>query len=288
MAETTPNEGAEAGADLVAAARDRGVQQLEGAKGQLAEGAERVAAAVDRTADALEDDGDQAISGFGHSVASLMRQLAGGLRERDVDDFARELADLARRNPGVFLAGSVALGFGIARFFKARVPQSSSTYRDGGWQSTDAWSRSRQAARSDRAYDAEEDLDLSANSTQRRDTLGDASYGSSGSQLDSGRQDRSSSQTCGAAQTGSSQGGSAAQGAGASRDDEQHGNAPKSRQSPKHKAKPQRASSGGSQHQTPSTEPPSTDPKGAGTATGSTDSAFTGGTGGGALRGGKS
>src|SRR5688500_4080222 len=156
MAETTPNEGAEVGADLVAAARDRGVEQLEGAKGQLAEGAERVAAAVDRTADALEGDGDKAISGFGHSVASLMRQLAGGLRERDVDDFARELADLARRNPGVFLAGSVALGFGIARFFKARVPQSSSMYRDGGWQSTDAWSRSREAARGDRAYDAEE------------------------------------------------------------------------------------------------------------------------------------
>ena len=244
MAETTPNEGAEVGADLVAAARDRGMEQLEGAKSQLAEGAERVAAAVDRTADSLEGDGDNAISGFGHSVASLMRQLAGGLRERDVEDFARELADLARRNPGVFLAGSVALGFGIARFFKARAPQSSSMYLDGGGQSTGAWQRSRDSARDDRADDAEEQLDLSANSTQRRDAQSDAS-----------QHDR---------------------------------NASKSRQSSKHKAKSQRASSGGSQHQPPSTEPPSTDPKSAGAATGSTDSAFTGGTGGGALRGGKS
>jgi hypothetical protein len=277
MAETTRNEGAEVGADLVAAARDRGMQELEGAKGQLAEGAERVASAVDRTADALEEDGDNAISGFGHSVASLMRQLAGGLRERDVEDFARELADLARRNPGVFLAGSVALGFGIARFFKARVPQSS--YRDAGWQSG-GWQESQEFSGGNRAYDAEEHLDLSATSTQRRETQSGASRGS-------GWRDDSNTQAGSLQGTSSSQSGSApSQGDETSRDDEQH--AAKPRQSSKHKVKPQRASSGASQHQSPSTEPPSTDPKAAGTTTGSTDSAFTGGTGGGALRGGKS
>src|SRR5690349_11023200 len=107
MAETTRDDKAQDGADVAAALRDRGMEQIEGAKGQLAEGAERVAAAVERTADDLEGDGDNAISGFGRSVASLMRQLAGGLRERDVAEFAGELAQLARRNPGVFLAGSV-------------------------------------------------------------------------------------------------------------------------------------------------------------------------------------
>ena len=67
MAETTLNEQAQNGADLAAAVRDRGIEQIEGAKGQLAEGAERVAAAVERTAGELEDDGDKAISGFGRS-----------------------------------------------------------------------------------------------------------------------------------------------------------------------------------------------------------------------------
>lgn len=167
MAETTGND------DLAAAVRDRGMEHLEGAKGQLAEGAERVAAAVDRTAEQLEEDGDNAISGFGHSVASLMRQLAGGLRERDVEDFARELATLARRNPGVFLAGSVALGFGIARFFKARSPQSSQVRGDEGGQSTGGSWGTRESTRPEREYDAEERLDLSANSTQRRDSSQD-------------------------------------------------------------------------------------------------------------------
>jgi hypothetical protein len=122
MAESTTGRLPQDAGDIAAAVRDRGVEEIEGAKGRLAEGAERVAAAVEHTADELEGDGDEAVSGFGRSVASLMRQLAGGLRERDVEQFAGELATLARRNPGVFLAGSVAVGFGVARFFKARAP----------------------------------------------------------------------------------------------------------------------------------------------------------------------
>ena len=183
MAETTPEDKAQTGADIAAAVRDRGMEKMEGAKGQLADGAERVAAAVERTAGELEADGDNAISGFGHSVASVMRQLAGGLRERDIEEFARELAALARRNPGVFLAGSVALGFGIARFFKAGMPPSSETRRswDGGWQSSQRSTRGRgeydpeeyDASEYDASeYDAEEyeeRLDLSSSSTERSD-----------------------------------------------------------------------------------------------------------------------
>jgi len=227
MAETTGND------DLAAAVRDRGMEQLDGAKGQLAEGAERVAAAVDRTAEQLEGDGDNAISGFGHSVASLMRQLAGGLRERDVEDFARELAALARRNPGVFLAGSVALGFGIARFFKARTPQSQMRVDEGRQSAGGDWG-TRESTRPEREDDAEERLNLSANSAQRRDSSQDS--------------------------------------------------ASKSR-STKHRAKPQRASTGSSQQPPPSAEPSSTGAEPTSATADSKDSAFPGG---GTLRGGES
>lgn len=173
MAPTIRNETGQDRGDLSKAAIDRGMEQLENAKGQLAEGAERVAAAMERTADDLDGDGEGAISGFGRSVASLTRQLAGGLRERDVEEFAHELSLLARRNPGVFLAGSVALGFGIARFFKARTPSSfdgqsgrvaSDAWQDGdrefGGPQYESMDRSSDA---DRRYDAEDGLDFSAN-----------------------------------------------------------------------------------------------------------------------------
>lgn len=214
MAETTTEDKAQDGADVAAALRDRGMEQMEGAKGQLAEGAERVAAAVERTADELEGEGDNAISGFGHSVASLMRQLAGGLRERDVAEFAGELAQLARRNPGVFLAGSVALGFGIARVFKAQPPHPS-TRRTDGWQSGDGWQGARASSRTEREYDDEERLDLSATAARPSNEPP-----STPPQNDTAQRS-------------------------AEARDEQERNAAKSRQAEKRKAKPQRASGSG-------------------------------------------
>ncbi len=221
MAETTREEKAQDGADVAAALRDRGIEQVEGAKGQLAEGAERVAAAVERTADDLEGDGENAISGFGRSVASLMRQLAGGLRERDVAEFAGELAQLARRNPGVFLAGSVALGFGIARVFKAKTPpqperRTEDRQSAGEWQS---WRDS--SSRTEREFDDEERLDLSATAARPTDT----------SQSDTSLANSAAS-------------------------DEQERSAGKSRQGQRHKAKPQRASSSGAQQPSSSEAPP--------------------------------
>lgn len=223
MAETSTEEKSQDGGDVAAALRDRGMEHIEGAKGQLAEGAERVAAAVERTADHLEDDGDNAISGFGRSVASLMRQLAGGLREADVAEFTGELAQLARRNPGVFLAGSVALGFGIARVFKARAPaqwaRPSEGMPAGGWQSSSDWSESR------RGFEDEERLDLSAAAARSSD-----------------KAQSDTSQVSGAASDAHDQ------------------SAVKSRQADKRKAKPQRASSPAAQQPTSSSETTPKDP----------------------------
>ena len=207
MAEPTQNERTQGAAGLAAAARDRGMEQLEGAKGQLAEGAERVAAAVERTADELDGDGDGALSGFGHSVASLMRQLAGGLRERDVEEFARELADLARRNPGVFLAGSVALGFGIARFFKARAPRTAER-GDSGWHDSGDWRSSPERNRREdfdrrEDYDGDESLDLSG-ATRAADTDENAAGDSSSqTQTDAAADSRYAAVDAGASSTSS-------------------------------------------------------------------------------------
>ena len=106
-------------AELADVARERGREQLDSAKQPVADRAEQIADAVESTADQLEQNGGGAIGGYGRSLATMMRQLAGGLRERDVDEFARELASFARQHPGAFLAGSVALGFGLSRFLKA-------------------------------------------------------------------------------------------------------------------------------------------------------------------------
>ena len=66
---------------------------------------------------------------------------------------------MARRNPGVFLAGSVALGFGVARFFKARPPRAQNDYVRGDWQDAEA------ASADTIDDDTQESLDLSGTSS---------------------------------------------------------------------------------------------------------------------------
>jgi hypothetical protein len=106
--------------EVARAARDEGRRALDDVKSRAADRAEEMARAADAAADELEKSGDASISGYGHSLASMMRQLAGGLRDRDIEDFAAELAQFARRHPAAFLAGSVAVGFGVARVLKAQ------------------------------------------------------------------------------------------------------------------------------------------------------------------------
>lgn len=143
--------------EAMAAARDYGRDALENAKSRLADGADRAAGAAERIANGLEDEsGQNPISDLGRNLADAIRRLAGGTREHDVELIARELGQLARRKPGVFLAGSVALGFGLARFLKAR-PQSGASMGDGV----------RRRSASERGYDAEDALDMSENAQRR-------------------------------------------------------------------------------------------------------------------------
>jgi len=145
MSDTTRYEGREAvkedlqharreASELAGAAMDRGRERASEVKDRVADQAERIAEAVETTADELESNDGGMLSGYGRSVASMMRQLAGGLRERDVDAFATELADFARRNPAAFLAGSVALGFGLSRFLKASGGREHYEDYDGGFE----------------------------------------------------------------------------------------------------------------------------------------------------------
>jgi hypothetical protein len=105
-------------------AQRRGREEADDLKQRAADKAEEIADALDTGADDLEGNGGEALSSYGHSMADVMRRLAGGLREHDIEDFAAELSEYARRNPAVFLAGSVALGFGISRFLKASSSRS--------------------------------------------------------------------------------------------------------------------------------------------------------------------
>lgn len=67
----------------------------------------------------LEDKNTLGMSDYLTDMAASMTGLAGNLRGKSAEQLLHDAADLARSNPTLFIAGSVAIGFGLSRFLKA-------------------------------------------------------------------------------------------------------------------------------------------------------------------------
>ena len=67
----------------------------------------------------LESKDTLGMSDYLSDMAESMSGLAGSLRGKSAEQLLHDGADLARNNPALFIAGSIALGFGLSRFLKA-------------------------------------------------------------------------------------------------------------------------------------------------------------------------
>jgi len=112
--------------DMKAKARDAGEQvknqgkaQLDSYRGTAADELEKVAQSAKAAAAELENQDSTGLSSYVSDVAQSMVNLADNLRGKSVDELVGEVNRLARNNPGLFIAGSVALGFGLTRFARA-------------------------------------------------------------------------------------------------------------------------------------------------------------------------
>lgn len=105
---------------LAQQARERGHERIDPARQAGADSIERIADGVREAASQLEQD--ESVGNLSQHFARLadgMTRVASGLREKSGDDLVREVGRLARENPTVFVAGSVALGFALTRFGRA-------------------------------------------------------------------------------------------------------------------------------------------------------------------------
>jgi hypothetical protein len=111
-------------------ARQRGKEKLEKGKEAAAEQVQQLAGAVGDVAGRLQND---TLAGYASDLGQRISRFADGLQQRSVDELAEEARALARRNPTVFLLGSVALGVALSRFLKA----SARRQRAAAWQQSD-------------------------------------------------------------------------------------------------------------------------------------------------------
>ncbi|KPG95600.1 hypothetical protein AEQ67_20470 [Pseudomonas sp. RIT-PI-q] len=100
--------------------RDTAADQIEA----LAQGAKSFVSEI-------ESKDTLGMSDYLSDMAESMSGLAGNLRGKSAEQLLHDAADLARNNPALFIAGSVALGFGLSRFLKAGSAPAA-TFPDAG------------------------------------------------------------------------------------------------------------------------------------------------------------
>ncbi len=100
-------------------AKAQGRDQFEQFRGTAADQLEKVAQSAKAAASELEQQDSTGLSHYVSDMAQSMVRFADDLRGKSADDLLRDVNTLARNNPALFIAGSIALGFGLTRFAKA-------------------------------------------------------------------------------------------------------------------------------------------------------------------------
>lgn len=101
--------------------RDMAADQLEG----LVEGAQSAASA-------MEGRDTFGLSQGLADVATSLGEFADRMRNKSAEELLQEGARVARENPMLFLAGTVAVGFALSRFLRASAPSGVTTSSDEG------------------------------------------------------------------------------------------------------------------------------------------------------------
>jgi hypothetical protein len=102
----------------------------------LKQGKEAAADQTDTVADALRETADHlgernaSLAEYAQRLSEGVARVADHVRHRSLDELAADVQTLARRNPAVFLVGSVAVGLALSRFMKARSERSGESESD--------------------------------------------------------------------------------------------------------------------------------------------------------------
>jgi hypothetical protein len=99
-------------------ARQRLHAEADARKGAAASQAKSVSSALESAAGQLGDSPEWLRSAFRQGAQTLQR-FADTIEQKDSRQLTRDVQQLAREHPGVFLAGCAAAGFAAARVLKA-------------------------------------------------------------------------------------------------------------------------------------------------------------------------
>jgi len=96
----------------------------EEGKSRLERGKTTAADQVDQFANAIKSAGTElngtpTLASYANELATSITNFSSRLRDGSIEDLAADMQQAARRNPGLFIAGGLALGIVLARLVKA-------------------------------------------------------------------------------------------------------------------------------------------------------------------------
>ena len=118
MATTDRTQGSSGKTGITERIKQDGRDKIESTKRSAADQIEQVAHALSRAGEELNQS-QPTLANYASQFSSTVNTLATRLRDGNLDELIDETRELARRNPTMFLAGGVALGFALSRFLKA-------------------------------------------------------------------------------------------------------------------------------------------------------------------------
>lgn len=107
---------------LAGQAKSEARDKVDEMRGTAADKIQTLADSAKAAASELEDDDIGHLSTYVEELAQSLGQLSSNMREKTGDDLLHEVSRLAHSNPALFVTGSIAIGFGLARFAKASEP----------------------------------------------------------------------------------------------------------------------------------------------------------------------
>ena len=116
--ETTPRSPSRPSRGLAQRLKEDGRQTLDQRKRSAADRVDEIAQAIGRTGEQFSGN-EPTLADFANRLANNVGNLATRLREGSIEDLVEDTRVLARRNPGLFIAGGIVAGFALARFAKA-------------------------------------------------------------------------------------------------------------------------------------------------------------------------
>jgi len=94
-------------------------------KSQTADRLQGIAGALRETSSSLHDQEEDTAADYIAAAADQVEKFSGYLRNQNVGTLLHDVERYARRQPELFLAGALAAGFMLGRFFKSSSPRQS-------------------------------------------------------------------------------------------------------------------------------------------------------------------